>query len=320
MDMKTQISRREALFRSGLALGAAVAAPHVLAAASPQTASQPSAAFTYCLNTGTIREQKVGIVRECEIAAEAGYQGIEPWVESINQYVEKGGKLSELRQRIADLGLVLEDAISFPEWIVDDDAKRAKGLEQAKREMDLLAQLGGKRIAAPPAGATGTPGLDLLKAADRYRALLEIGDQLGITPMLEMWGFSQNLFRLGQAAQVAIETGHPRASVLADVFHMYKGGGNPAGLKLLSARMIQVFHMNDYPAEPPRDKVNDSYRIFPGDGVAPLTQILRDIHSLGGRTVLSLELFNKEYYAQDPLAVAKAGLAKMKAAVKTAVG
>ena len=35
----------------------------------------------------------------------------------------------------------------------------------------------------------------------------------------------------------------------------------------------------------------------------------------GGRKVLSLELFNKDYYAQDPLQVAKTGLEKMKATV-----
>jgi hypothetical protein len=36
--------------------------------------------------------------------------------------------------------------------------------------------------------------------------------------------------------------------------------------------------------------------------------------------VLSLELFNPTYWKQDPLAVAKAGLAKMKAAVNKALG
>jgi hypothetical protein len=37
---------------------------------------------------------------------------------------------------------------------------------------------------------------------------------------------------------------------------------------------------------------------------------------MGGEKVLSLELFNRTYWEQDPLEVAKTGLAKMKAAVK----
>ena len=48
-----------------------------------------------------------------------------------------------------------------------------------------MAQVGARRFAAPPAGATDLPKLDLFKVAERYRALLEAGDQLGILPMLE---------------------------------------------------------------------------------------------------------------------------------------
>ncbi|MCX6902192.1 MAG: sugar phosphate isomerase/epimerase, partial [Verrucomicrobia bacterium] len=98
----------------------------------------------------------------------------------------------------------------------------------------------------------------------------------------------------------------------------YKGGSELAGLRLLRANALPIFHMNDYPADPPRDKINDSYRIFPGDGVAPLPPILRDLRSGGGPTVLSLELFNREYWKQDAADVAKAGLEKLKAAVAKA--
>ena len=77
---------------------------------------------------------------------------------TIEEYVKGGGSLKDLKRKIADLGLTVESAIGFPEWIVDDEARRAKGLEQAKREMDLVAQIGGKRLAAPPAGATNTAG------------------------------------------------------------------------------------------------------------------------------------------------------------------
>ncbi|GAI21959.1 unnamed protein product, partial [marine sediment metagenome] len=38
------------------------------------------------------------------------------------------------------------------------------------------------------------------------------------------------------------------------------------------------------------------------------------------RAVLSLELFNPTYWKQDPLTVAKTGLAKMKTAVNKALG
>src|SRR5260370_32662786 len=86
--------------------------------------------------------------------------------------------------------------IGFAEWIVYDETRRKKGMEQAKHDMDMVQQIGGKRLAAPPAGAIQQADLNLSKAAERYRALLELGDQLGIVAELEIWGFSKDLSRL----------------------------------------------------------------------------------------------------------------------------
>lgn len=300
--------------KTGLLVTAAVGVQKLVtrrAAAQPAPGSK-GGPFRFCLNTATIRGQKLGIVKEIEIASEAGYEAIEPWVDAIEAYLKKGGTVKELAQRIKDAGLTVESAIGFPEWIVDDEGRRAKGMDRAKREMEMVAQLGGKRFAAPPAGATDAAGLDLMRAAERYRALLEAGEQIGIVPQLELWGFSKNLHRLGECVCVAIETAHPKACVLADVYHIYKGGSDYKGMHLLSAEAIQVIHMNDYPAEPPREKIDDSYRVFPGEGTAPVADILQTLRKTGGQKVLSLEVFNRQYWAQDALKVAKDGLAKMK--------
>ncbi len=256
---------------------------------------------------------------ELETAAKAGYTGIEVWISTVEKFLEKGGKLSDVRKKAADLGLTIEDAIGFSKWIVDDAAERAKALEQNKREMGMLAEIGCKRIAAPPVGATATAGLNLQEAAVRYAKLLEVGDQSGVLPVLELWGFSANLHHLSEVVYVALESGHPKACILADVFHLYNGRSPFNGLQKISGSMLPIFHMNDYPAEPAIGTINDSYRVFPGDGVAPLSQILKDLHAKNTPIVLSLELFNKEYWKMNALDAAKTGLAKMKAAVEKAI-
>ncbi len=58
--------------------------------------------------------------------------------------------------------------------------------------MEMLAQIGCKRVAAPPAGATDTVVIDLKKVAERYMAILDVGTKPGVVPHLEMWGFSKN--------------------------------------------------------------------------------------------------------------------------------
>ena len=314
------LNRREALTHTGFWTGAALAlgpSSRAAAAASGDAATK-SAPFRFCLNTATIRGHKLGIVKEIEMTSKAGYDSIEPWVDSIEEFVRSGGSLKDLRQRTVDAGLTVEGAIGFPDWIVDDDVRRAKGMERAKREMDLMAQIGARRFAAPPAGATDLPKLDLFKVAERYRALLELGDQIGIVPQLELWGFSKNLNRLGECALVAIETGHPKACVLGDVFHLHKGGSDFRGLGLLGPDTVQVFHMNDFPRDPGREKIDDSFRVYAGDGVAPLPEILGALRKAGGQKVLSFEVFNRLYWTQDPMEVLKTGLARMKGVAEKA--
>jgi 2-keto-myo-inositol isomerase len=271
--------------------------------------------FVYCLNTSTIRGQNLPIVEEIAIAARAGYQAIEPWISELEQFVRRGGNLRTLGRRIRDAGLDVASAIGFSEWIVDDEARRRRGLEDARRAMDMVRQIGGTRLAAPPAGATDRE-VPLPRVVERYRALLEIGDRLGVVPQVEVWGFSRTLTRLGDCALVAIQSGHANACILADVFHLHKGGSPFEGVRLLGPTALQVIHMNDYPAQPSLGALTDAQRVYPGDGSAPLGQLLRDLQGIGCRAVLSLELFNRDYWRQDALQVARTGLESLQAVVR----
>jgi sugar phosphate isomerase/epimerase len=310
--MTVELTRRSWLSTAAVGVGGGLAMEAFPATAAETKERDP---FRYCLNTATLMGQKLSIVEEVELAGRAGYQAIEPWLREIGQYVKDGGSLKDLGKRIAARGLIVESSIDFFEWIVDDDDKRKKGLENARRNMDMVKQIGGKRIAAPPAGATNQAAIPLLTVAQRYRALLDLGNRIGVVPQVEVWGFSKTLNRLGEAALVAIESGHKDACILADVYHLYKGGSGFTGVNLLAGSAMHVLHMNDYPADPPRETITDKNRIYPGDGIAPLKTFLRDLRRIGFRGVLSLELFNPEYWRRDALTVARTGLDKMKAVV-----
>lgn len=316
------LSRRRVLSGGALALAGSFAE---LSAASQEANAQKAPIrpdrrepFGYCFNTSTIRGQKLDLPSQIEVAAAAGYSAVELWVGDVQAFAQNGGSIRDLARRISDRGLAVPSTISFFGWLSDDPARRAHGLEQAKREMDLVRQIGATRIAAPPAGATDRP-VALLEAARRYRTLLEIGASIGVIPELELWGFSKSLSRIGEVAGVAIESGHPQACLLLDVFHIYKGGSTFDSLRFLNGSAMHVLHMNDYPSTPPRDRINDAARVFPGDGTAPLKLMLRTLHDIGFRGYLSLELFNPQYWKQDPHLMARTGLEKMKAVVRAAL-
>jgi sugar phosphate isomerase/epimerase len=134
-------------------------------------------------------------------------------------------------------------------------------------------------------------------------------------PQLEFWGSSPVLYQMGQVLMIAANANDPDARILPDVDHLFRGGSGFECLKMLSGSFIEVFHMNDFPGSKPREEQNDADRVYPGDGTAPLKEILTYLNAGGGTTVLSLELFNREYWEEDPLAVAKTDIRKMKEAV-----
>lgn len=279
--------------------------------ASVDVAEKP---FRYALNCGTLLGFNLSIEEEIDLAAQAGYDAIEPWLRGIDRFVEKGGRLSDLKKRIDDHGLAVAGACAFFPWTVDDDVVRAKGIEQMKGEMDRLRQIGGDRIAATASGSNNRKMDDFRVLGERYRTILDIGVERGVIPQLEVWGKSPTMGCLADVVAIAIHSGHSQAEFLLDVFHLYRGGSSFDALELLNGRSMTNFHVNDYPAEPPREKSEDKDRVYPGDGVAPLGRILGILKSIGFDGFLSFEVFNPTYWAtKDPLGVARTGLQKMKA-------
>jgi len=268
--------------------------------------------FKFCLNTSTISGQKLGLWADIEMAEKAGYNSVELWLRDIQKYLDEGGSKRDLKNKIADSGMTFENTIAFPRWIVDDPDTRRTALEEMKNNMELLADLGCKRIAAPPVGATEGKVLDLSQVAERYHAVLEIGEDYGVTPVLEVWGHSANLHALGQVVSVIIESKHPDACILPDIYHLHRGGSDFSGLRFLSRDAVSMFHMNDYPAADERTTLTDADRVYPGDGIAPFPFIMNELKRINAEMVLSLELFNRHYWKQDALDVARLGLEKMR--------
>lgn len=316
-------SRREVLGSVVGSIGAVAASAPPSAAASRQTKGGPRPAnepFGYCLNTSTVRGNHLDIVRVAEAAAKAGFQALEPWITDLDAHVKDGGSLKDLGRRIADAGLTVENAIAFNSFLNDDPAERAAGMERLKVDMDKVAQIGGTRIAAPPgANRAASAAVSLDHAAAYYREALEMGEKMGVLPLLELWGTHPLLGPLRNGIYVTVAAGHPAASLLLDVFHVYKSGTPFAALKQINGGALHIMHINDYPAAADSSTLNDGSRVYPGDGVAPFRQILRDLRDNGFRGCFSLELFNKDYWAKSADENLKTGIEKMRAVVRQAL-
>jgi sugar phosphate isomerase/epimerase len=321
--MMQELSRREML----TGVGAAVIGvqgrrgPAPAAEAVPgRPADEP---FLYSLNSSTIRGNQLDLVGVIAVASKAGYHAIEPWTNEIDAFVQKGGTLKELGQRIKDAGLVAPNVIAFNSWLSDDEATRAAGMETIKVNMDKAAQIGATHIATTPGsgggrGATPPALVSLDNSAKYYREALDLGRKMGVLPLCELWSSHPVLGPLSHGAYVVIATGDPDASLLLDIIHLYRSGSSFEGLRQINGAALHVLHVNDYPKADDPARITDAQRVYPGDGIAPLEMIFRALRDNGFRGYLSLELFNQEYYKKTADENAKMGLDKVRAAVKKA--
>ncbi|MBO7748855.1 sugar phosphate isomerase/epimerase [Paenibacillus sp. MWE-103] len=268
--------------------------------------------FKASLNASTLFPFGLDVTEQVRVAAEAGYEGIELWVKDIEAYLQNGGTAAGLRACLEQAGIVFANAIAFFKWADRDDAVREEGFAQAEREMRMLAEIGCVAVAAPPFGdVADVPPADM---ARHYARLAALGREIGIDVYLEFWGRARALFRLDQAIEVAEASGAEGAKLLLDPFHMYTGGSSLDDLKRLDGSQIGIYHVNDYPAEPPRETITDADRVFPGEGVAPTSELARLLYGAGYRGFLSLELFIADFGGQTAAQVAAKGLADLKAA------
>ena len=80
---------------------------------------------------------------------------------------------------------------------------------------------------------------------------------------------------------------------------------------------IKVFRFNDAPEQPAREAQSDANRVYPGDSILDLGQMISTLKDAGYEGVISLELFNPSYWKQDPAEVAQIGLEKMQALLES---
>lgn len=266
----------------------------------------------YCFNTSTIRNCGLSLQAEIELVAQAGFAGIELWVAEIETYLGAGGTLAQLRNLLHQNQMIVPNLIAFFEWANPDDAKRKAAHADAIRIFEIARALDCPYVAAPPFGVADRSDIPLADIASYYRELLAATEASPVMPLLEFWGHSKTLGSFEEALEVVKLLNNPDVILLADVFHMAKAGDDPALLSQLSGAQLGLFHLNDYPAADDVSQLTDAERVYPGDGVAALSQIFEILNQIGYQGMFSLELFNEGYEKAGAAQVVETGMTKMK--------
>lgn len=267
---------------------------------------QGQSPWPICLDTATIRP--ASLKEKVHIAAKAGYDAIEPWDRELAEYEKEGGNLKDLGKEIKELGLFVPSVIGMWNALPPTNQAFEESLKDTRNRMRMAAEIQSQHIQTIP--NTVGENYDQKYVSKKFHELIEIGiNEYGINPALVFVKFFP-LKTLGQATGVALDANHPKAMIIPDTFHMHISEGGFEGLKFLNGDLIAIFQFADAPASPATATLGDKHRVYPGDGILPLPEILKSLKTTGYKGCISLELYNPEYWKQDLQEVANTGLRK----------
>lgn len=266
--------------------------------------------FTYCVNTATIKPQP--LITKIEVTAAAGFKGVELWVNDIYEFIGRGGEVSDVEKAIADNGLIVPCMIACRAWGEAEGLEYRLQLDEAKRRMELAARLGSPYFVATPPRDDCPPS----QLTERYKDLLAIGREVGVKPTFEYIGFFKSVPGLALAHKIAADTGDPDASVILDAFHNWNSGSTMDDLRALPLEMISHYHIDDAHPDKPMGTQMDPDRVMLGDGVIDLATEVAILKEKGYDGTVSLELFNADYWQEDPLDLLKRGMDRMQAVLE----
>ncbi|MBG86433.1 MAG: hypothetical protein CMO80_05975 [Verrucomicrobiales bacterium] len=258
------------------------------------------------LNTSTIKP--VPLMDKIKLVAEAGYDGIELWLNDVYEYVGQGGEVSDVEKALEDHGLFIPCMIAMRGWGEAEGFEYNIMLDEARRRMELAARLKSPYIVATPPFIDG----DINQISQRYRDLLMIGKQAGIKPTMEYISFFKSVWRLRQAWQIVQEADDSDASIILDAFHTWNSASSIEEYRSIPVEKISHFHIDDaHPSKPQMQQI-DPDRQMVCDGPIDLKAELALLNEKGYDGCVSLELFNHDLWAKDPLEILKLGLERVK--------
>ncbi|WP_043283859.1 sugar phosphate isomerase/epimerase family protein [Paraburkholderia oxyphila] len=228
------------------------------------------------LNPGTFVKQ----------AAKAGFSSVGlrvvPVAPGAPAYPTKVGSAEhlELRRLLESEGMELHD-IEFIQIKPDIDVLSYESILEAG------ADLGARAV------TVSGDDSDFARLTKNFGEMCDLAARFGLRVDIEFMKW-RHVGTLQQACAVVDGAGKTNGAVLVDALHLSRSGGTPDQLKRLRSDMVRSVQLCDAAAQAPRDDEATiaearGGRLFPGEGVLPLVELLRALPS-GRDTAISVEM------------------------------
>ena len=257
-----------------------------------------------------------GYRRSLEGWSRAGIKHVEITAALLDEFL-KTDSLPAARRVLTDLGLTPVSCACGVGGLWEPNPNHAAALENLKKRCDMFAALGLNHIYAPTATTQKFTQDDYKVGVDNMRAVGEVAKQFRMTAMAEFVRTSSFISTLPTLLKMTHAAAHPNIAALFDCYHFWSGLNKLEDLELIKPGDIGHVHFQDVP-DIPRELLDSNTRFIPGDGISPLTKILRTLSDKGYAGPLSVELFLPKFQQGDPFEVAQEIRRKSEAVMRQA--
>jgi sugar phosphate isomerase/epimerase len=299
----TKVSRRET-----------VLAPVALAAMGTVTFAAGERKMTLAMHQNT--SNGAGYRKSLEGWARAGIKDVEITNALLDEFL-KTDSLASARGVISDLGLNLVHAATGVTGLWEPNPNRAAALDDLKKRCEMYANMGLNRVYATTATSKKVTEEDYKAAPDNMHDAGEVAKQFNMSLRIEFVRTSTFISTLPTILKMTRAAAHPNIAPMLDCYHFWSGLNRLEDLDMIRSGEIGHVHFQDVP-DIPRELLDLSTRIIPGDGISPLTRILSKLSEKGYGGPLSVELFLPKFQQGDPYEVAREIRVKSEAVMRQA--
>ena len=257
-----------------------------------------------------------GYRRSLEGWARAGIKNVELTNNLLDEFL-KSDSLPAAKRVLTDLGLTPVSSACGVFGLWEPNPKRAAQLDAFKKRCEQFASLGLTKIYSPTPTTEKFTEEDYKRGVANMRENGDIAKQFGMVVMAEAVRTSTFIGTLPTMLKMMREAGHPSVAPLLDFYHFWSGLNKLEDLDRIRQGEIGHVHFQDVP-DMPRELLDNTTRIIPGDGVSPLNRMLRTLADKGYAGPLSVELFLPKFQQGDPYEVAREIRQKAEAVMRRA--
>lgn len=250
------------------------------------------------VNTVTIKPTP--FVEKLSLISKAGFSGVGLWMDEIQDYL-KGNSKELIRELLEEEGLTPVEMQLIRKWQYLKGSEQKEAFKEARNFFAAFRELG---ISCPVVLLPSEEEGEIKDGIRDFRRMCELAGEFGIKVMLEFLGWAKQINNVKIAWEIVGGADCANGGLLIDTFHFAKAGSKNEDLKQVSMEKVFLVHLNDVKPLPMGIKEQSrGFRFLPGEGEAPLREIVQCLVAGGYKNYYCIEIFNESYWTEDPVTI-----------------